>query len=586
MSNRIKEITFVLTIILFGLISAEAIGPVDIYGEMKVKGQYFVGSKKPYTNAMVQVKGLSFSWNQWGGENFWTAEVVDQMVDDFDAEVLRVAVSTTSGGKPADFEFATTVIDQCIARGVYIIIDFHSHHAWDEIPEAKEFFTKAVEKYGQYDNIIFEIFNEPVTEDPHEWGPVKDYADELIGHIRELGSDNLILVGTPSYGQVFRGIINDPVNDPSNNSAYVMHFYAYSHFVDDGWTGQHFKDALQDGLPFFVSEWGISHYNGGKGEFEGSFDGESADAWHAVLDEYGFSSAMWAITTDGQSSALWGNDAGGEQYITDMLDEWKITADWRTNTIRALPGEFIVGAADIVVAQPETEAVLNGLVSGGKSPYTYEWTSVTGGSSLISDSQIASPIITGLELGSYTFALVVSDADGIEAETEVTISVVEPVVLSSSSIDESSSESSSENVESSDTQPSNSSMSSSSIEDTSSSSKDIDEEEEEEFSSSSINTPSAEGPVGIFNDLKQNTTNNLNVSLIYKVTNKDYVSINVLEPGRYVLHIYDAMGKHIGSQTNDFTVDGSQSLFLQTPMKEGLYAVVIESGILLKEGLQ
>ncbi len=550
--------------------SAQAIGPVDVYGELTVKGQYFVGSKNPYTNAMVQVKGLSFFWNQWGGEAYWTADVVDQMVDEYNAEILRVAVSTSGAGRSADLKWAIEVIDQCIVRGVYIIIDFHSHQAWDEIPEAKAFFKEAVEKYGEYDNLIFEIFNEPITESPHEWAPVKEYADEIIGHIRDLGSDNLILVGTPSWCQVYDGIKENPVNDPANNSAYVMHFYAYSHFVDDGGMGENFKNALEDGLPFLVSEWGVSHYNGGRGEFSNSFDGESADEWHALLDKYGFSSAMWAINSDSQSSSLWGNEGQGDRYITNLLAEWKNIADWRTGTVRALPGQFLAAVADVIVEAPATSVVVESLLSGGKAPYTYEWTKLSGSAIDLNNSSTEILTIKELEIGDYRLKLNVADADGVAAETDFLLSVVEPP-LSSQESGVSSSEatvsSSSETI----------APSSSPHDDTNATpSSHSNEYSGNDDSSMQFDTPPLESSDSETSNLVLGYQSGITTSLIYRITNNAQIPIEVVNAGRYTLRMHDVLGKQVAVRDMKFLAIGSHTLTLDLSIDEGLYVVFIE----------
>ena len=55
--------------------------------------------------------------------------------------------------------------------------------AHEQLEDAALFFAEMAQKYGKYDNVIFEIFNEPTQID---WVDVKSYAD------------NMILVGNPS----------------------------------------------------------------------------------------------------------------------------------------------------------------------------------------------------------------------------------------------------------------------------------------------------------------------------------------------------------------------------------------------------
>jgi hypothetical protein len=522
---------------------------------MKVKGQYIVGSKEPYTNAMVQAKGLSFFWNQWGGENQWKANIVDMMVDDYNAEVLRVPVSTSSGGKYADLGAAAEVINRSIERGIYIIIDFHSHYAWGERDEAKQFFKNAVEWYGDYDNVIFETFNEPVTNEPHSWAGVREYHDEIVQYIRDLGSDNLIIAGTPCYDQVFEGIKEDPVKDPDNNIVYAMHFYSYTHHVDDDWLGKNFKVALKDELPIFVSEWGTSHSNGGRGGEYGTFDGNSADKWHAIFDEFGWSSAMWSIHSDGQSSAIWGNTGQADGYIKGLLAKHKETASWRTGVPKPIPGleEELSSSEEVEESSEDTEEAttlaINGKrvtmnadkksveivveAEGGVAPYTFTWSKKAGAAVQFSNNNSEVETVSGLTIGDYVIVATVTDANNDSKSVEVSITV--------------------EN--SGDTDDKLSSMVSSSS--------------EEQLSSEPPPPPSSEQTAGLF----AQGSALLNHAQLIRVTNQNNAEIHLGQSGVYAIALYDLMGNKLTEHVTPQAVQGSYAFAIDHQSQNGLFVL-------------
>jgi endoglucanase len=354
-----------LIIILFLAVLSYSIGPVSYYGKLKVReqGRAFIDGSKGHAN--VQVRGVSLGWSNtgWESSRFFNKEAVHAMVDDWKAEVIRVPIGVGNHNqwcgcylcdKTGNMERVKAAIDAALAKDVYVIIDWHSHSAHsseEEIEAAKDFFEEMAEVYGAYDNIIFELYNEPLSV---AWAEIKSYAEQIIPLIRK-HSDNLILVGTPSWCQKIRAPIGNTIDDP--NVGYVLHFYSRTHSLtgspSNAWTRDSINVALSAGLPIFVTEYGTTNADGGQPPSNyNSHDAERSDEWHAYMDSRKISSVAWNVNDKYEGSAFFGTvnrwfepeeqakpenwsdldkmTASG-QYIFNKLNEYYKCVPWNPN---------------------------------------------------------------------------------------------------------------------------------------------------------------------------------------------------------------------------------------------------------------
>lgn len=304
-------------------------GPVSFYGEMQVNGNRIYGER---TGTPVQVKGMSLFWSIWYGEKFWNSGAVNKLVDDWDIELIRAPMSVENNqgwdygylhanGREKQLAFVDEVVQTAIARDIYVLIDYHSHYA-DKNPEAAvEFFSTVAQKYGQYDNVIFEIYNEPAEA---SWEEVKPYAEQVIDAIRQY-SDNLIVVGTEFWSQYVDIASLSPVND--DNTAYVFHFYAGG---DIDKFQQRIHDAINNGIALFASEWGNIYADG---ELEGQSNETTfanSDSWNELMDEKSISSANWCVYVDQHQNAsgLFYDDDGMNGTISFTGENWDDQSRW------------------------------------------------------------------------------------------------------------------------------------------------------------------------------------------------------------------------------------------------------------------
>ena len=325
------------------------VGPVSYYGSLQASGGYLYGSKSG--TEKVQLKGMSMYWDYWdAGSPFYTASVINALVDKWKVEIIRVAHGTPStqnaGNSTASLDADDAVIQAAIDNDIYVIIDYHSHYANDEITDATTFFTRMASKWGSYPNVIFEIFNEP--KDANMWGTVKTYANTIISVIRSNGgTDNLIVVGNSEYSAHPEEAINSKVTDSKNNVAYTFHFYANSHHTDGGqWDGystfvQRVSSAIQAGLTVFVTEWGVGTADGKE-----LYNTTDADAWMTFLDQKMISWCNWSVSNKDEAASAfrgqstytnptnWSYDgySTSGKYVYDQLASHAASVSWRTGT--------------------------------------------------------------------------------------------------------------------------------------------------------------------------------------------------------------------------------------------------------------
>lgn len=336
------------------------IGPVSQYGQLQVgtnsagKGRIY-GSCPAYNSDSgneVQVKGMSLFWSiDANAAKFWKKSVVDGLVQQHNIQLIRAAMGVDEdwgdGNYFTDESYYAGLMDDvvqaAIDNDIYVIIDYHSHKANYHVSDAKSFFTRMAKKWGAYDNVIFEIFNEPYcvrnssdecVDDADknavllEWPTIKSYANQVISAIRQY-SDNLIIVGTRAWDQHPEDAIGSTVTDPANNSAYALHYYASSH---GSWLRTNGEKAMNAGLPIFVSEWGTI-YASGRGEVATTANAD----WQSWLNKNKISSANWSVgnKVEGKyedDGTYVGGDGQGGSYFAANFMPTSATQTWSYST--------------------------------------------------------------------------------------------------------------------------------------------------------------------------------------------------------------------------------------------------------------
>ena len=267
---------------------------VSYNGNLKVDGTNIVNEH----NEKIQLKGISSHGLQWYS-NYITDENIKVLKDDWNANVFRLAMYTDEGGYLSNRDIYNTLIekvDMIIKNDMYVIIDWHILH--DNNPmnhkeEAKEFFDKVSKKYKDVPNVIYEICNEP--NGGVNWNnDIKPYADEIVKTIRNNSKDSIIIVGTGTWSQDILDPINNKIND--SNVMYALHFYAGTH---KEWLRDRLKQALDNKLPVFVSEWGTPTADG-----NGGVDLDESKKWVNFMKDNNISWTNWSLCDKNETSAI------------------------------------------------------------------------------------------------------------------------------------------------------------------------------------------------------------------------------------------------------------------------------------------
>lgn len=291
-----------------------SVGLVKDHGKLSVKGTQLVDKN----GNNFQLKGMSTHGIAWFPD-FINESSFKTLRDDWNTNAVRLAMYTheyngyCSGGDKAYLKgLVEKGVNIATDLGMYVIIDWHILQ--EQSPqtyksEAKAFFEEMSSKYKNYDNVIYEICNEP--NGGAGWdNDIKPYAEEIIPIIRKNSPDAVIIVGTPTWSQDIDKALANPLD--YDNVMYALHFYAATH---TDWLRQRVQDCYNKGLPIFVSEFGCCDASGNGGN-----DFGQTKQWLELLDSCGISYMNWNLANKNESSSAFKESASanGNWKESDM----------------------------------------------------------------------------------------------------------------------------------------------------------------------------------------------------------------------------------------------------------------------------
>jgi len=340
---KLKTAFFVLVLAAFAVA-----GPVSHFGYLKTckvsnKGR-ICGSLTG--SSPVMVKGPSLFWSSGTGSSFYKREVLDFFVDYMEIGVVRAAMaikynkedsqplsddcsscygylsdpSIRPTAKISTKALIKSVIDAAIANDIYVIVDWHSHNANNEKAEAVAFFKEMAEEYPNTPNIIWEIYNEPVSDNKDI---IKSYADAVISAIRSTGNENLVVVGSNFYSQKPEEQAKAGITDSKNNTAYSFHFYSNEHgYSASGGIGGSANGAIDAGYAVFATEWGSVKADGSGGV------GGYPD-WITFMDGADISGCYWNASAINEGSSIFKSNTKVDSLVASTSSNY---TNWLTQS--------------------------------------------------------------------------------------------------------------------------------------------------------------------------------------------------------------------------------------------------------------
>ena len=228
------------------------------------------------------LQGMSTHGIMWEDfSNILSANSLKVLRDDWKCNAVRIAMYTeewggyTQGYAAQAKQKVINGVANATSLGMYVIIDWHilkDGNPQKHQSEAIAFFTEMANRYKGYNNVIFELCNEPnggVT-----WaGQIRNYCQAVTNAIRKAGANNLIICGTGTWSQDIDQVLGNKLSDA--NCAYTLHFYAHTH---TDWLRQRLQRCYNSGLPVLVTEFGTCDASG-----NGGFDESQTRQWYSLL---------------------------------------------------------------------------------------------------------------------------------------------------------------------------------------------------------------------------------------------------------------------------------------------------------------
>ncbi|HVM33464.1 MAG TPA: cellulase family glycosylhydrolase [bacterium] len=274
--------------------------------QLKVQGNQLVTASGGCTVRLTGVNVDSTEWDAAGeaptGGSFMTQ--VQEAVGYWNVNLIRVAIdqdwwdgfaqSSRGATSQANYQaLIDSVVSYCSANNVYVDFDLHwsgtgaTGTAINQYPMPDDnsvtFWTDVANHYKNNPAVLFDLFNEPFTNDWNVWlnggtvaaGSAGSYSwlsfhtpgfQSLLNTVRAQGANNVCIVGGQQYSYYYVGM--SPVVDTASGNGVVYSAHIYNNKGTNNATGwqSNIDPALAYG-PVLVEEFGNSNAQTDNGAF-------------------------------------------------------------------------------------------------------------------------------------------------------------------------------------------------------------------------------------------------------------------------------------------------------------------------------
>lgn len=270
--------------------------PAAKHGKLKVEGAYLYDQN----GDKFMLYGMSTHGLAWYPQ-YVNKDGFKTLRDDWNTNCVRLALYVQenggycAGGNQEQLKnLIFKGIDAATELGMYVIVDWHvlAFNPNQHLEDAMLFFSEISQKYAKYDNVIYELCNEP-TGSP--WTTVlTPYAENLIPMIRKNAPDSIIIVGTNTWSQDIHDAVLSPLK--FKNVMYAFHFYADTH--RDSFR-ERVEGCIENGLPVFITEFGTCNSSG-----NGGFNVSQSEKWFELIEKYNISHMNWSLANKAETASI------------------------------------------------------------------------------------------------------------------------------------------------------------------------------------------------------------------------------------------------------------------------------------------